>query len=205
MDLSLGRRKVFLFLSALLTAVGVFGDPCKVTHQGKATTYNILNPVSNADWEYSWADSNGTVLATDGDPNNGNISSSDSFLTLPGCLKKVCVTIDCHPKHHTTCCPTDCPAAPEPQEHIDPTTSSPALAVVWTPEGIAGTVVGTVVVIVVVIALVIAVVIAVVIAFEKKRKKKGWLERIKGACSSNEPQSGRGADGRPEVIAMLDV
>ena len=40
----------------------------------------------------------GTVLATDGGPNNGNISSSDSFLTLPGCLKKVCVTIYCHPK-----------------------------------------------------------------------------------------------------------
>ena len=62
-------------------------------------------------------------------------------------------------------------------EHIDPTTSSPALAVVWTPEGIAGTVVGTVVVIVVVIALVIAVVIAVVIAFEKKRKKKGYCKQ----------------------------
>ncbi|CAL8281773.1 unnamed protein product [Arctogadus glacialis] len=178
--------------------VGVFGDTCKVTHQGKATTYNILNPTGNAECEYSWADSNGTVLATDGDPNNGNISSSDSFLTLPECLKKVCVTIDCHPKHHTTCCPTDCTAAPEPPELIDPIiNSSLALAVFWTREGIAGIVVGTV--------AVIAVVIAVVIAFEKKRKKKGWLEWFKGAYSSNEPQSGRGADGRPEVTPMLAV
>ena len=43
-------------------------------------------------------------------------------------------------------------------ERTDPTTSSPALAVVLTPGGIAGTVVGTVGVIVVVIAVVIALV-----------------------------------------------
>ena len=50
-------------------------------------------------------------------------------------------------------------------EHIDPTTSSPALAVVWTPEGIAGTVVGTVVVI-----AITAVVIAVVCSRKKENR-----------------------------------
>ncbi|CAL8308478.1 unnamed protein product [Gadus morhua 'NCC'] len=194
-----------LFLSAVFT-VGVFVDPCKVTHQGKATTYNISNPKSNPTCEYSWADSNGIVLANDQEPKGkGNISSSHRSLTLPGCLKKVCVTIDCHPEHYDPiCCPTDCtaalepqvdfPAAPEPQEHIDPTTSSPALAVDLTPGKIAGTGVGT------------GVVIAMVIAAVCCRKKiSSWWERFKRACSSNEPQSGSGADARPEVIPMLDV
>ncbi|CAL8281797.1 unnamed protein product [Arctogadus glacialis] len=162
METFLGWKIRFLFLPAVLS-VGVFGDLCKVTHQGNATTYNILNPISNAEREYSWADSN-DVLATDTKPNNGSISSSHSSLTLLGCRKNVCVETFRHPKHHTTCCYTDCTAAPEhradfpaatePPERIDPTTSSPALAVFWTPE-VTGVIMGG---IVVVIAMVIAVV-----------------------------------------------
>ena len=52
-------------------------------------------------------------------------------------------------------------------EHIDPTTSSPALAVDLTPGKIAGTGVGTGVVIAMVIAMVIAVVIAAVCCRKK--------------------------------------
>ncbi|CAL8308448.1 unnamed protein product [Gadus morhua 'NCC'] len=198
----------WLFLLIPAFTVGVFGDECKVTHQGKATMYNIPNPKSNPTCDYSWADSN-DVLANNAQPNNGGISSSHSSLTLLGCRKNVSVMIDCPPKYHTTFCPTDCPTAPEPQanftpapeppEHIDPiNNSSLALAVVWTPGEIAGTVVGTVGVIVVVIAVVIALVCC-------RKKENSWLERFKGAGSSNEPQSGSGGDGRPEVIPMLDV
>ncbi|XP_030217122.1 uncharacterized protein LOC115547203 isoform X50 [Gadus morhua] len=115
MDFVLGWRKLFSFLPVLLAAVGVCGDTCKVTHQGKATTYNISNPKSNPTCDYSWADSNLLVLATDAEPEGkGIISSSHSSLTLLGCWKNVCVTIYCHLKHHTTCCYTNCPAAPEP-------------------------------------------------------------------------------------------
>ncbi|CAL8281781.1 unnamed protein product [Arctogadus glacialis] len=149
------------------------------------------------------------VLATVEEPNNGGITSSHSSLTLLGCRKNVSVKIDCHAKHHTTFCPTDCTAAPEPQayftaapeppEHIDPiNNSSLALAVVWTPGKIAGTVIATVVV----IAMVIVVVIALVCC---RRKVNSLFERFKRACSSNEPQSGSGEDGRPEVIPMLGV
>ncbi|CAL8401876.1 unnamed protein product, partial [Boreogadus saida] len=140
---------------------GVFGDTCKVTHQGKAVTYNILNPTSNAECEYSWADSNNLVLAYDEEPKGeGIISSSHHSLTVHVCRENVCVTIDCPPKYHTTCCYTDCTAAPEHREHIDPiNNSSPGLAVFWTPE-VTGVIKGG-----------IFVVIAVVIAAVCCRKK----------------------------------
>ncbi|XP_030217174.1 uncharacterized protein LOC115547244 [Gadus morhua] len=202
----------WLFLLIPAFTVGVFGDPCTFTHQGKATTYNISNPKSNPTCYYRWADSNGTILATEEEPNNGGTSSSHSSLTLLGCLKNVCVETMCHLKHYDPiCCPTDCPTATEPpanftpatepQERIDPinnNSSPPPLAVVLTPGGIAGTVVGTVLVIAVVIAVVIALVCC-------RRKENSLFERFKRACSSNEPQSGSGGDGRPEVIPMLDV
>ncbi|CAL8239963.1 unnamed protein product [Gadus morhua 'NCC'] len=200
----------WLFLLIPAFTVGVFVDPCPVTHQGKATTYNISNPKSNPTCHYSWADSNGTVLANEKEPKGkGIISSSHRSLTLLGCRMNVSVKIDCPLEHYDPiCCPTDCPTAPEPQanftpapepqEHIDPTTSSPALAVVLTPGGIAGTVVGTVGVIAMVIAMVIALVCC-------RKKENSLFERFKRACSSNKPQSGRGADGRPEDTPMLDV
>ncbi|CAL8401866.1 unnamed protein product [Boreogadus saida] len=75
----------------------------------------------------------------------------------------------------------DCTAAPEPQEHIDPTTSSLAPAAVWPPGGIAGTVVG------------IAVVIAVVIALVCCRKKEN---RTHPGLSLQEAPSPRGSQPR---------
>ncbi|CAL8308442.1 unnamed protein product [Gadus morhua 'NCC'] len=201
MDFVLGWRKLFSFLPVLLAAVGVCGDTCKVTHQGKATTYNISNPKSNPTCDYSWADSNLLVLATDAEPEGkGIISSSHSSLTLLGCWKNVCVTIYCHLKHHTTCCYTDCTAAPEPQadftaapeppadftaapeppEHIDPMNCRDYWIVVRIP---------------VVIVLLMVMVIAVVCC---RKKENSWLERFNRACSSKEPQSGSGEDARPE-------
>ncbi|XP_059912131.1 uncharacterized protein LOC132461072 [Gadus macrocephalus] len=198
---------LFLFIPAV--GVGLFVDPCNVTHQGKATTYNISNPKSNPTCGYTWVDFK-EVLATAEEPNNGGTSSSHRSLTLLGCRKNVSVMTNCPPKHYRTfCLLPNCPAAPEPQanftaapeppEHIDPIiNSSLALAVVLTPGGIAWTVVGTVGV----IAMVIAVVIALICC---RRKENSLFERFKRACSSNEPQSGRGADGRPEDTPMLDV
>ncbi|CAL8308417.1 unnamed protein product, partial [Gadus morhua 'NCC'] len=53
--------------------------------------------------------------------------------------------------HHTTCCYTDCTAAPEPQERIDPIINSPPPLAVFLTREVAGVIKGGILVVILVV------------------------------------------------------